>query len=837
MSALAKIDGLTAYLEQYGRVLADQVLTLFDPLHVRGRDPDFDPALLRRPLFAAQADTVCALARTLRAGNALLLAKVGTGKTVMALGLGQMLHSGRPYRGVVMCPDHLIGKWARHVQDWVPGAKVFGWDGKKSWGPFDWARLADDRPGPATGPEWYILGRDASKLDPAWEPAAVPRSRLAVERTETTWRERDEPDPDAADLGEPGRSRVRLVETARNGRRLFEIRTYHRFTVWTCPRCGATLTAGKEKVPAEYAWLARAKRSCPNPAPEPAGGWPDEPGFQPPKCGEPLWRFVARRRGRPGPPRVRCAAGREMESWAVASRARWEGWRKAAGKPARTALPWRWAPARTVHRRLRGFFDLFVLDEAHEEKSEESAQSIAAGKLIAASRRAAALTGTLMGGYAWHLFPLLFRLAPAALLDDGFAWGDLMKFSERYGRLEERIEYPGAPDAVANHSHSMGKTGRERTVRVRPGIVPTVFGDHLMSRTVFLELEQISDDLPPRPAEEVIGVAMDPDQRDDYLRLEAAIRQAIAPMIREGNLSLLGRMLHGLLGWPDHPFGYRDDGYFLPFGITEAPDLDPNRVFPKERALVELCRAEADAGRQVWVYVQMTRERDIRPRLADLLADAGLTAEILDASLDRSKREAWIHSRGDRLNVAISHPMLVQTGLELFDPRPGGSHFCTIVFYQTGYNPFTLLQAGGRAWRIGQQKDCRTVYLYYQETMQAQAIDLMAKKVEAANILAGRFSAEGLAALSDDGTLELALAKRLVEHVAAARPSWPGARPPAPLARLANDGGRPALPAPAVGETLVALPGPLPGPPRPGAAGGRRWRPDMPGQRTLFDEP
>ena len=80
----------------------------------------------------------------------------------------------------------------------------------------------------------------------------------------------------------------------------------------------------------------------------------------------------------------------------------------------------------------------------------------------------------------------------------------------------------------------------------------------------------------------------------------------------------------------------------------------------------------------------------------------------------------------------ISHPRLLETGLDLFD-KNGRHNFSTICFYETGYNLFTLRQASRRSWRIGQTKPCRIVYLHYAETMQARALALMGKKLTAAD--------------------------------------------------------------------------------------------------------
>jgi hypothetical protein len=103
--------------------------------------------------------------------------------------------------------------------------------------------------------------------------------------------------------------------------------------------------------------------------------------------------------------------------------------------------------------------------------------------------------------------------------------------------------------------------------------------------------------------------------------------------------------------------------------------------------------------------------------------------------------------------------------LDLFD-KGGAYNFPTLIFYQTGYNLFTMRQASRRAWRIGQRKDCKVIYLYYGGTLQARAMALMGKKMEAAQALEGRFSAEGLASMAgEEGSAEMALAKSLADRI------------------------------------------------------------------------
>jgi hypothetical protein len=170
-------------------------------------------------------------------------------------------------------------------------------------------------------------------------------------------------------------------------------------------------------------------------------------------------------------------------------------------------------------------------------------------------------------------------------------------------------------------------------------------------------------------------------------------------------------------------------------------------------------------GRKVWVYVQFTDKRDVQGRLEKLLQKARLKVKALRSSVTLAKREEWIAKHAPGTDVVISHPRLVEMGLDLFD-KAGKYNFPTLVFYETGYNLFTLRQAARRAWRIGQRAGCRAFYFYYKDTMQERAMSLMGKKLVAAQALEGKFSEEGLLALADgDDGVEVALAKSLANRI------------------------------------------------------------------------
>jgi hypothetical protein len=432
---------------------------------------------------------------------------------------------------------------------------------------------------------------------------------------------------------------------------------------------------------------------------------------------------------------------------------------------------WRYEPALFIKRHLKNFFDYLILDEIHEEKGADTAQGHAAGALAASCQKVIALTGTLIGGYAEHLRPLLFRLSPSSLVEEGLGWSNVTAFSEKYGRVETRIT---ERSGCLGEDNRMSRGSKSTTKSVRPGIMPSLFGKHLIDKAVFLGLSEVADNLPPLE-EECISIPMDAELAKAYKReVEEPLANAVKVMIRRGDRRLLGAMLQTLLAYPDYPFGWEPVGYWQAGAdgargryvtVADPPHLPEGVIYPKELALIDLVQSEKAKRRKVWVFVQYTDKHAVQERLEMLLTQAGIKVKVLAASVPLARREDWIDEHAPHVDVVISHPRLVETGLDLFDK--GGRHnFPTIAFYETGYNLFTLRQASRRAWRIGQRERCRIVYFHYEETMQERAMALMGKKLTAAQALEGTFSSEGLVALAGEGpNVELALARSLVERM------------------------------------------------------------------------
>ena len=65
--------------------------------------------------------------------------------------------------------------------------------------------------------------------------------------------------------------------------------------------------------------------------------------------------------------------------------------------------------------------------------------------------------------------------------------------------------------------------------------------------------------------------------------------------------------------------------------IASVPPQPEDRLYPKERALLELVQQERRLGRRVLVYIKHTQSRDISPSLERVLGEAGLRVATLKA--------------------------------------------------------------------------------------------------------------------------------------------------------------------------------------------------------------
>jgi hypothetical protein len=343
--------------------------------------------------------------------------------------------------------------------------------------------------------------------------------------------------------------------------------------------------------------------------------------------------------------------------------------------------------------------------------------------------------------------------------EHGYEWGSTGRasFTQDYGVLETITK-------VEPEDNRCSKSKTTTVVRRKPGASPLLFGEFLMQLCTFVFLEDISDELPPYE-ESYVSVPMDDDMREAYRKLEDDIREALKK--HRGNRSVLSTMLNTLLVYPDHPYGLGtlygtefDDEVKrkVRFVIAETRDLPQNRLYSKERRLIQEIKMELAEGRRCQVFAVYTHKHDVTARLQQLLSDEGIRSAVLRASVDTSKREAW-YARQVRngVQVVIAHPKLVETGLDLLD-------FPTIIFYESGYSLHTLRQASRRSWRIGQKRPVRVKFMCQEGTMQTACLRHMGKKLLVALTMEGKFAGEGLQSIGEDDDMLSAMARELVER-------------------------------------------------------------------------
>ena len=274
-----------------------------------------------------------------------------------------------------------------------------------------------------------------------------------------------------------------------------------------------------------------------------------------------------------------------------------------------------------------------------------------------------------------------------------FGRSDEHRWIQRYGFEEHTI---GKPD---NDSVEDGRYSRRRkyrkTVRERPGLAPSALF-HLIGNTVFLRLSDVASGLPPYE-EQVLLCSLDaePDsigytQHGAYNHVFDKLREALADALAKGSKRLLAAYLQTLLAYPDGCT--RGETVFDPRSgdvIVQVPPLSEERLYPKEKALIDMVAAERMEGRRVLVYATHTGTRDITERMDDILTRHGFRVAVMKAdAVAPERREAWVADKVKQgIDVMICHPRLVQTGLDLID-------FPTLIWYETEFSVFQSTQKG-----------------------------------------------------------------------------------------------------------------------------------------------
>ena len=690
---------IATYLKAYATELGQRIVDLYPPLHsIEDSVSPLLDQLLRKP-FNAQKVAVMGCVKKFRESRAAaVVAECGAGKTLIALASLWVHSGGGEFRALYMCPPHLVNKVAREAFLTLPRVRVFFIDGIRD------VNGSDAR-----------AGVNEVKL----RHGQIVRDGLQTSLTE-----------------------MRLAKGGKSPRE-----RWHDI----CPR-PALFIISRERAKLSHRWRHVYKIAQ-------SGRY--QGSVVNPDSGRPIYL------GEEGE-RLLTADFKKAKLSEVLGGSNGQGGAKERGTfysalwQADGSRLRRYAPASFIGRCMKDFFDYFIADEVHELKGENTAQGNALGTLAACARHTLVLTGTLLGGYADELYPVLFRLDAAKMIARGFEHdeGGMRAFGETYGLLEKiTVIEP------TDNSCSDGRTTKR--VRRRPGASPLLFGHYLMDLAAFLSLEDISNALPPY-REEVVAVEMDEPLNAAYTELEREIKEALRS--HRGNQSVVSTALNALLAYCDRPYawgeltGYEynpDTGRRERFLIARPRDLEETIIYAKERRLVEEVKKSAASSRVVQVYAVYTQKRDVTTRLAQILSKEGLQVAVLKADVKPESREAWYENKlREGVEVFIAHPRLVALGLDLI-------FAADIFFYQTGYSVFTLRQASRRSWRIGQRRDVVVKFLHYAGTMQETCLRLMGKKLLVSLAMEGKFAAEGLLAMEEGDDLLMAMARELVteQHI------------------------------------------------------------------------
>lgn len=410
----------------------------------------------------------------------------------------------------------------------------------------------------------------------------------------------------------------------------------------------------------------------------------------------------------------------------------------------------RWPLAKYINKRYKRRYAL-VIDEAHQVAGANSDQSKAAQDLCSGARKILAMTGTLYGGRASSIFHLLYKVDPT--FRQMYAYNECDRFVAHHGLFEQRFEEEERTSVYGYRRGGAKSGGRIREIPgMSPAMIPT-----LLPYTLFIKLKDLRLELPPYE-EQVELVDHDSDILDASTRLQGDVKA-----ILRKHPEILGQYLMACLGYPDCPeqdetIVSRDRETGDEEVVATAPAF-PQRVLPKDERVVEIVKEENAQGRQVLVYFSQTHRRDARMRVKSALEAEGLRVKVLDANVPPDKREEWLErAQQEGFDVMLTNGRLVETGMDLL-------FAATIIQYGTEYSVHSLRQSLRRSWRLGQRKPIKVIFLVYRGTMQEVAINLIARKMRAAEMVDGDENG-GLAQFDESGSnFFLELAQEAVQSV------------------------------------------------------------------------
>ena len=718
--------GLNDYLDFFGESLAQKIQDNFAPKFVPGKDKYdlhaqiIDDYIHNRGIekYEAQRAIEQAVANNWKKNNnTLLVGECGAGKTIMGASSCFIHHAnmGTGFNALIMCPSHIVEKWKRESELYIPNTKSYIIHNLKE--------LLDLKPkleNPyRTENMFVIMSKETAKLSYEKRPAAIWKNTIPMINKETNrYIHTNTGVFVCPDCGKPLYKEVKKdkmkVKEYLNETDFLSTHPYN----LKCPHCETSLWTTLNRDELNSKWIKLGKE-----------GW--------------LWKdhietlnesLIDKDKLTKKEKNLLAALVKQIEN--VNDDGEYITSYKGSKK---------YCVAKYIKDYMSNVFDYGILDEIHELSSKDSIQGQAFHYVLKACKKNIGMTGTLINGFADSIYYILYKMYPNIMKKSGFEYGDVAQFVDKYGVI----------------SYTYNTLGRS-TKKKLPGVSPLIFTDYLFNSTVFISLKDMKDELPPY-TEIPTPVYMDEATRAGYNEYETFMANLInesrlAPVNEKPSLKIVPTIVREMMDYCDSPHCARP----IPDPDTEEIRFSPskleNETRSKEEELLRIIEKHVNEGERCLVYYNSVNKTDIGKKLTKLVEDNGYNAYELKANIKSEKRESTIRNLIDNkgLDVLICNPKLVETGLDLID-------FTTVIFYQVGYNLYTLRQASRRSWRLSQKDPVTVYYLYYADTVQERALSLMATKLHAAKSMEGDFDEEGLKAMSENTDILTQIANNVVD--------------------------------------------------------------------------
>lgn len=756
------IRTLTEYLEKFKDRLIEKASTKFTPCYNPEKDEynqkekdyfDYASYFGKLNFYNTQKNVIAAVNRSLENNkNAFIVGELGCGKTSLAVGSIYCNAKSKHINSIVMAPGHLVYKWKREIERLFPDAKAVVLQEFQDVLDIEKEVMCALR----NYPLFMIISKDSAKINYQERPSAIWDTRKhqflcpncgspimfagsSIYKEQLKYNDRNS---NIDRIGNKVFTPIQFAITAFNSKNNYNmtclsapgntnkaqkharktdydrVRHYNRLfktcrsPLWTC-------TTSKEKA-AYYSseWVKHTDV-----------GWLNTKMFEEYK----LWYENL----------SEDSEDKKNKNYAKIYNAIVDI--EENGIP-QQAQPRRYSIAKYIRKKFKNQIDYLVADEVHLYSSSNSAQANAFGDFVRCAKKSIVLTGTLLNGYADSLYFILYRMYSREFVKRDYRYESTKSFIEMYGVTKEEYIYRN------------GRRAKQST-KVCPGVSPQLFVDFLLDKAIFVSLEDMSTGLPTY-TEHPVGVELDANTRPQYESLINSLRQIFVD--NSGGRDIAFQATQKLAIYPDMPYNvaplYDKTGQVL-LSFNDAVE-DPNKfVSNKDLKTLEIVQEKIAKGENVLIYVNFVNKTDVTKRLTEIFANAGIKSCVLDAKVKATEREKWIDKKiKEGCRVMICNPTLVETGLDLLA-------FTNIIFYQIGFNLFTMRQAARRSYRLNQPNPVNVYFLYYENTTQETVISLMANKLRAAMAIEGKFTEEGLNSMSNNDSILTQIADSLIKDI------------------------------------------------------------------------